>query len=104
MAGNGNGNSEERHYVKSSLLLNSHHNHIKTLLNPHTPDNINKVRKMMGDMVDGGVKVSRQMKNESGYSPQQARRMIVSGGKNNFISESFQQKRGMKSPQSSGMT
>jgi hypothetical protein len=42
----------------------------------------------MGDITDGGVKVSRQLKNESGYSPQQAKRMIASG-KNNLMSDSY---------------
>lgn len=59
---------------------------------------------MMGEITsDGGVKISRQLKNESGYSPQQARRMIASGKSTNMMSESFNnQKKGtanIKSPQ-----
>jgi hypothetical protein len=44
---------------------------------------------MMGDISEGGVKVSRQLKNETGYSPQQCKKMVASG-KNNFMSDSFQ--------------
>ena len=43
----------------------------------------------MGEINDGGVKVSRQLKNENGYSPQQAKKMVASS-KNNIMSDSFQ--------------
>jgi hypothetical protein len=81
---------DRREIMKSSLLLNSHHQHIKTLLNPHTPDNINKVKRMMGEITShddssgGGIRNSRQLKHE-GYSPQNHKKANAKQGTSEFF-------------------